>query len=45
LIIGDNEVEANQVTPRVLGGKNLDSMSIEEFATLIRSESSVFWRE
>jgi len=45
LIIGDTEVEANRVTPRALGGKNLDSMSVEEFIALIRSESSVFWRE
>ncbi|MBN1883141.1 MAG: threonine--tRNA ligase [Deltaproteobacteria bacterium] len=44
LIIGDNEVEAKQVTPRALGGKNLDPMSVEEFLSLIRSESSVFWR-
>jgi threonyl-tRNA synthetase len=44
LIIGDTEVEARKVTPRVLGGKNLDPMTVEEFIALIRGESSVFWR-
>ena len=45
LIVGDNEVESKKVTPRALGGKNLDPMSVEEFVALIRGESSVFWRE
>jgi threonyl-tRNA synthetase len=45
LIIGDTEVKAKQVTPRALGGKNLDPMGIEECVALIRGESSVFWRE
>jgi len=45
LIVGDSEVETEKVTPRALGGKNLDPMSVEEFIALIRGESSVFWRE
>ena len=45
LIIGDKEIEENNVTPRMLGGKNLDALNISNFIELIRSESSAFWRD
>jgi threonyl-tRNA synthetase len=44
LIIGDKEVEEEKVTPRMLGGKNLDALNTRDFIELIRSESSAFWR-
>jgi len=44
LIIGQAEVEGQTVTPRVLSGKNLDPMKIDEFIEYIKKESSVFWR-
>ncbi len=45
LIIGDNEMKDKMVTPRVRGGENLPMMSVSDFIQLIRSESSIFWRE
>jgi threonyl-tRNA synthetase len=45
LIIGDKEIEENNVTPRMLRGKNLDAQNISNFIELIRSESSAFWRD
>jgi len=45
LIIGDKEVEGEKVTPRMLGGKNLDALKTRDFIELIRSESSAFWRD
>ncbi|MBN1574407.1 MAG: threonine--tRNA ligase [Deltaproteobacteria bacterium] len=45
LIIGDREKEEEKVTPRKLGGKNLDAMNTEDFINLIRSENSAFWRD
>lgn len=45
LIIGNKEVEDKVVTPRMLGGKNLDPLNTGDFIELIRSESSVFWRD
>jgi len=44
LIIGKNEVEGGTVTPRMLDGKNLDPMKINEFIEHVKKESSVFWR-
>ncbi len=39
LIIGDREVESQKVTPRMRDGKNLPSMSVEEFIEHIQAES------
>lgn len=39
LIVGDNEKENRTVTVRLRNGKNLDPMSIEDFAAKIREES------
>jgi threonyl-tRNA synthetase len=44
LIIGKSEVAEGTVTPRMLNGKNLDPMKIDEFVEHIKNESSVFWR-
>ncbi|MBW1723538.1 MAG: threonine--tRNA ligase [Deltaproteobacteria bacterium] len=40
LIIGDRESEQGVVTPRLRSGKNLPSMSIGEFADMIKDESN-----
>jgi threonyl-tRNA synthetase len=42
LIIGDKEVAERKITPRMLDGKNLSPMTVDEFIQRIRSESSVF---
>jgi threonyl-tRNA synthetase len=44
LIIGQAEVTGETITPRLLNGKNLEPMKIEEFIEHIKRESSVFWR-
>jgi threonyl-tRNA synthetase len=44
LIIGQAEVAGGTVTPRLLSGKNLESMKIAEFIEHVKKESSVFWR-
>ncbi len=38
LVIGNNEVETGTVAPRKLGGKNLSSMTIEDFLNHIEKE-------
>jgi len=46
LVIGNNEVEAGTVAPRKLGGKNLSSMTIEDFLISIETElNPQKWRE
>ncbi len=46
LVIGSNEVEAGTVAPRKLGGKNLSSMTIEDFLISIETElNPQKWRE
>lgn len=44
LIIGQAEVTGGTVTPRLLDGKNLESMKVAEFIERVKKESSVFWR-
>ncbi|MGI9533317.1 MAG: threonine--tRNA ligase [Thermodesulfobacteriota bacterium] len=38
LVIGSKEMESGTVAPRMYGGDNLDSMSLEEFIDMIRKE-------
>ncbi|GJM16056.1 MAG: threonine--tRNA ligase [Thermodesulfobacteriota bacterium] len=46
LVIGNNEMESGTVAPRKLGGKNLSSMTIEDFLNSIESElDPQTWRE
>jgi len=46
LVIGNNEVEMSTVAPRKLGGKNLSSMTIEDFLASIETElNPQKWRE
>ena len=46
LVIGNNEMETGTITPRKLGGKNLPSMTIEEFLNSIDRElDPQNWRE
>ena len=46
LVIGNNEMETGTVTPRKLGGKNLSSMTIDEFLDSIQTElDPQTWRE
>jgi len=46
LVIGNNEMESSTVAPRKLGGKNLPSMTIEDFLNSIESElDPQTWRE
>ena len=46
LVIGNNEMESGTVAPRKLGGKNLPSMTIEDFINSIDSElDPQHWRE
>lgn len=46
LVIGNNEVESETVAPRVLGGKNLTAMKVEEFLRHIEKElDPEHWRE
>lgn len=46
LVVGDKEVENKTVSPRRLGGKNLESMSVNEFCDLIEPERDRRrWRE
>jgi threonyl-tRNA synthetase len=46
LVIGNNEVETCTVTPRKLGGKNISSMTIEDFLISIETElNPQKWRE
>ncbi len=46
LVIGDKEVETQTVAPRKHGGKNLPSMSVEGFLSLIERENNPYmWRE
>ncbi len=40
LIIGDKEVESGTLTPRYRDGKNLDSVSVDEFIRFISTESA-----
>ena len=42
LVIGDKEVETGTVTPRFRDGKNLASMTPEEFASFIQDEAKSF---
>ena len=45
LVIGHKESEAQTVAPRRLGGKNLPSMSVEEFLSLIEEENDPYrWK-
>ncbi|HBG47593.1 MAG TPA: threonine--tRNA ligase [Deltaproteobacteria bacterium] len=39
LVIGDKETEARQVAPRLRGGSNLPSMTVDEFLTVIKAEN------
>ena len=43
LVIGDKEVDKQQVTPRYRDGSNLPAQSVSEFLGLVRKESGVFW--
>jgi len=46
LVIGNNEVAESTVSPRRLGGKNIDSMKVEEFLEHIQEElDPEKWRE
>jgi threonyl-tRNA synthetase len=46
LVIGNKEAETGTVAPRKLGGKNLPSMTAEEFLNLIEKENDPHkWRE
>ena len=46
LVIGDKEVEAKTVAPRARGGKNLSSMTVEEFLSFVQKENNpCSWRE
>jgi threonyl-tRNA synthetase len=46
LVIGNREAETGTVAPRKLGGKNLPSMTAEEFLNLIEKENDPHkWRE
>ncbi len=46
LVIGNNEMESGTIAPRKLGGKNLPSMTTEEFLNSIDSElDPLRWRE
>jgi len=46
LVIGNNEMESGTVAPRKLGGKNLPSITIEDFLNSIESElDPQTWRE
>ncbi|HSE83672.1 MAG TPA: threonine--tRNA ligase, partial [Thermodesulfobacteriota bacterium] len=46
LVIGDKEVEAKTVAPRAHGGKNLSSMTVEEFLSSVQKENDPYtWRE
>ncbi len=46
LVLGNNEMEWGTITPRKLGGKNLPSMTIEDFVNSIESElDPQKWRE
>lgn len=42
LVIGDKEMESGTITPRYRDGKNLDSMSPEEFVIFVENESKNF---
>lgn len=41
LVVGDDEVEKQGVTPRRLGGKNLGFMSVEAIAALLSEEGKI----
>ncbi len=41
VIVGDKEMETETVTVRMRNGKNLDPMSVSDFAELIRKESRI----
>ena len=46
LVIGNNEMESGTIAPRKLGGKNLPSMTIEDFVDSIDNElDPQKWRE
>jgi threonyl-tRNA synthetase len=46
LVIGNNEMESGTVAPRKLGGKNLPTMTVDEFMNSIESElDPQKWRE
>ena len=46
LVLGNNEMESGTITPRKLGGKNLPSMTIEDFLNSIELElDPQQWRE
>lgn len=46
LIVGDNEVRDNTVSPRIRGGKKLESMNVEQFLNYIENENNPYtWRE
>ncbi|MCK5391466.1 MAG: threonine--tRNA ligase [Deltaproteobacteria bacterium] len=46
LVIGNNEVETCTVAPRKLGGKNISSMTVEDFLISIETElNPQKWRE
>jgi len=42
LVIGDKEVDQQNVTPRFRDGSNLDSMSVNEFTQFIETETKKF---
>ena len=41
VIIGDKEKETDTVTVRLRDGKNLEPMSVSDFAEMIREESRI----
>jgi threonyl-tRNA synthetase len=43
LVIGDKEVESAKVTPRFRDGKNLDSLTTDEFIAFIEKEVKSFY--
>jgi threonyl-tRNA synthetase len=46
LVVGNNEMESGTVAPRKLGGKNLPTMTVDEFMNSIESElDPQKWRE
>ncbi len=42
LVIGDREVDSKTVSPRQRDGKNLDSMSIKDFISLVKEKCSKY---
>ena len=42
LVIGDREVESRTISPRQRDGKNLGSMSVGDFVSLVKGKCSKY---